>query len=241
MRTRHALLVLALGILVAGCGIKKDIYVRDTRALQDQIDALESQKETLVHERRRLRDEVEAVSQEKGALSVDLRKALDRVEELRIQAEIRKARLQELRNKLQAMVAAGQLKVRTDKGRMIVEMAEKVLFDSGRSRLKPEGFEALGLLTGILRTIEGRVFQVAGHTDSAGTDEFNWKLSLDRAREVVLYMIEMGMPPERLSAAGYGKFSPVASNETPEGMAQNRRIEIVLQPNIEELLGFDDE
>lgn len=230
-----------LAITATGCGIKEDVYRRDVGALKDQIALLESQKDSLVGERTRLNGELSALAQEKGVLSKDLMKALSKVEALRQQAEQRKARLMELRNKLQSMVAAGQLTVRTDGGRMIVEMAEKVLFDTGKFRLKEEGLSALAELTGILRTLEARQFQVAGHTDSAGADEMNWKLSLDRAREVVLYMVQMGMPPNRVSAAGYGKFAPVASNDTPEGMAQNRRIEIVLVPDISELLSFDEE
>ncbi len=234
-------LVAILAVTAMGCGIKEDIYRRDVDALKDQISLLESQKLQLVGERGRLNDELSALAQEKGVLSKDLTKAIAKMEDLRQQAEQRKARLMELRNKLQSMVAAGQLTIRTDGGRMIVEMAEKVLFDTGKYRLKEEGLAALAQLTSILRTLDARQFQVAGHTDSMGSDEMNWKLSLDRAREVVLYMIQMGMPPERVSAAGFGKFAPVASNDTPEGMAQNRRIEIVLVPDIGELLSFEDE
>lgn len=234
-------MALLVALAASGCGIKEDVYRRDVNALKDQIALLETQKESLIGERGRLNDELNALAQEKGVLSKDLKKALDKMEELRQQAEQRKARLLELRNKLQSMVAAGQLTIRTDGGRMIVEMAEKVLFDTGKYRLKEEGLAALAQLTSILRTLEGRQFQVAGHTDSAGSDEMNWKLSLDRAREVVLYMVQMGMPPDRVSAAGYGKFAPVASNDEPEGMAQNRRIEIVLVPDISELLSFEDE
>lgn len=233
--------VAVLAVVASGCGIKEDVYRRDINSLKDQIALLENQKLSLVAERTQLGQELSALAQEKGVLSKDLKKALDKMEELRQQAEQRKIKLQELRNKLQAMVLAGQLTIRTDGGRMIVEMAEKVLFDTGKFRLKEDGLVALGQLTGILKSLEGRQFQVAGHTDSAGSDEMNWRLSLDRAREVVLYMIQMGMPPDRVSAAGYGKFAPVASNDDPEGMAQNRRIEIVLVPDIGELLTFDEE
>ncbi|MBP7125417.1 OmpA family protein [Myxococcota bacterium] len=233
---------------LAACGISKDVYQKDVGLLRDQLNATEREKAECVQardglrgERDRLTEELAALGRDRSALSADLQKALARMEELRQQAERRKAKLRELRAKLQEMVAAGKLKVRVDKGRMIVEMAEKVLFDSGKFKLKPEGLEALAQLTSVLRSIEGRAFQVTGHTDDVGGDEYNWTLSLNRAREVVLQMIEMGMPPERLSAAGYGKFSPVAPNDTPEGRAQNRRIEIVLVPNLDELLGFEDE
>lgn len=231
-----------------GCGIKEEVYLKDTGALKEQIAGLEGEKGKCVADRNRLdgektrlQAELAALGGEKSNLSDSLKQALQKMEELKLQAEKRKAKMAELKAKLQAMVASGKLKIRTDKGRLIVEMAEKVLFDSGRFKLKAEGLEALAQLTGILRTLEGRAFQVAGHTDNVGADEMNWTLSLNRAREVVLYMVEMGMQPERVSAAGYGKFAPVSENDTPEGRALNRRIEIVLVPNIEEILGFGDE
>jgi chemotaxis protein MotB len=233
---KKALLLGAVAVFLAGCGISEKVYKADVNGLKDQIATLEQNKEQLIGEKRKLSEELLVLGKEKGALSGDLKKALDRVEELRLMAEKRKAKLMELRNKLQAMVAAGQLKIRTDKGRIIVEMAEKVLFDVGKFKLKPEGLTALSQLTTILMSLEARQFQVAGHTDDTGSDETNWKLSANRALEVVLYMIEQGMPANRISASGYGKFAPVAPNDTPEGRTQNRRIEIVLVPDITELL-----
>lgn len=64
----------------------------------------------------------------------------------------------------------------------------------------------------------------------------NWELSAHRALEVTGFLVEVGMHPEALSAAGYGEFDPVAANDTPVGKASNRRIEITLQPNIDELV-----
>ncbi|NOZ02359.1 MAG: OmpA family protein [Deltaproteobacteria bacterium] len=226
--------------VLAGCGIKKDVYRQDMDRLRGQIARIEKDKGTLLKEKERLTNELSLVGKEKGALSKDLKSALDRVDELKRQADKRKAALDALKGKLQSMVAAGKLRIRTDRGRMIVEMAEKVLFDVGRYRLTQDGKDALEQLTPILVSLEGRSFQVAGHTDDTGSDITNWNLSVNRAREVALQMIDMGMPPHRISIAGYGKFAPVASNDTPEGRAQNRRIEIVLVPNIEELMGFGD-
>ena len=94
-------------------------------------------------------------------------------------------------------------------------------------------------VTHILKSIPDRKFQVAGHTDSdrIRTRRFpsNWELSTARAVNVAKYMQQMGMKPERLSAAGYAQYSPVAPNDSPENKALNRRIEIVLQPNLAEL------
>jgi chemotaxis protein MotB len=231
----------AILALSFGCGISKEIYERDTKALMDQLNQSDQEKKALLAEKERLMNEVSALAKEKGSLSQDLKLALEKMEELKQQALKRKQALQSLKAKLQEMVAAGKLKVRTDRGRIIVEMSEQVLFDVGQSKLKPEGMAALDELTPILISLQGRQFQVAGHTDNTGSEATNWKLSMNRALEVTMYMIERGMPPDRISAAGYAFYAPVAPNDTPEGRARNRRIEIVLVPNIEELMGFEEE
>lgn len=227
--------------LFAACGVKEEVYKRDVDALKDQIAQIEASKAGVINERNRLNDELSVLGKEKGMLSTDLKKALDRVEELKQMAEKRRMKLRELKDKLQAMQAAGKLQVLTVNGRMVVKLPENVLFDTGKFKLKPEGEMAVAQLAPILASLEGRQFQVAGHTDDVGSDDSNWKLSANRALSVVQYMISQGMPSERLSATGYGKFQPVASNETDEGKAQNRRIDINLVPNIDELLGFDEE
>ncbi len=238
---RKTLFLMVLAALAGGCGISKDVYQRDVQALQQQIKDLERDKGVLIGEKRRLTDELARLGQEKGVLSQDLKNALDRMEELRRQAQKRKAALDTLKAKLQEMQAAGKLRVRTSRGLLIVEMSEQVLFDVGKYQLKPDGKAALAQLTPILATLEGRQFQVAGHTDDTGSPLANWRLSMNRAMEVTLFMIEQGMPPERLSAAGYGLYAPVAPNDTPENRAKNRRIEIILVPNIEEIMGIGEE
>lgn len=238
LRRSTALAVLVL--VLAGCGISKDIYWRDVNNLKKQIADVTNENQRLIQEKRKLESELEALAKEKGSLSKDLREAMRKMEELKAQAAKRKAALEALKDRLRELVAAGKLKVKTEGGLIKVEMAEKVLFDVGRYNLKPEGRAALDELTPVLASLPGRRFQVAGHTDDTGSPEFNWKLSLNRALEVVLYMIEQGMPPERISAAGFGMYQPVASNDTPEGRAQNRRIEVILVPNMEELMGFGE-
>ncbi len=237
--------ILVATALFAACGDKEAAYKRDVNGLKDQIAEGENQKGTLLAERQKLSqqlaDTTAACSKEKGMLSDDLRKAIDKQRELEQMAEKRRAKLKELKGKLAAMQAQGKLEVRTSQGRMIVKLPENVLFDVGKSKLKAEGEAAVAQLTPILASLEGRQFQVAGHTDSTGKDETNWRLSTERALAVTLFMINNGMPPERVSSIGYGRFQPVATNDTDEGRAQNRRIEIVLQPDISELMGFDED
>jgi chemotaxis protein MotB len=137
------------------------------------------------------------------------------------------------------MIDSGKLRVRVVRGRMVVELAENILFDSGRADLKKEGEEALAQVASVLNTIPNRDFQIAGHTDNipikSAKFPSNWELSTARAVEVTRFLAEKGVDTARLSAAGYADTQPVAANTEPEGRKQNRRIEIVLMPNLDEL------
>jgi chemotaxis protein MotB len=142
-------------------------------------------------------------------------------------------------NKFKAMIDLGKVRVRVVRGRMVVELAENILFDSGRSDLKKEGQEALTQVATVLASIANRDFQVAGHTDNipikSAKFPSNWELSTARAVVVTKWLAEQGVDPTRVSAAGYADTQPVASNADAEGRKQNRRIEIVLMPNLDEL------
>jgi len=140
---------------------------------------------------------------------------------------------------LKSMIDSGKLKVRIVRNKMVIELPEAVLFASGSAKLKTEGVRVLAELGPVLASIKGREFQVGGHTDNKPirTKRFpsNWELSGARALDVGKLLVEYGVPANRLSAAAYGDTQPVADNDTPEGRALNRRIEIALQPNLDEL------
>jgi chemotaxis protein MotB len=162
--------------------------------------------------------------------------------ELRAKERQAQARLATFRNMLerfQAMINSGKLRVRIVRNRMVVELAENILFDSGKSDLKPEGQTALTEVAGVLASIKDRDFQIAGHTDNIPIKSrkfpSNWELSTARAVTVTRYLGANGVDSARLSAAGYAETQPVASNDDDAGRAQNRRIEIVLMPNLDEL------
>jgi chemotaxis protein MotB len=142
------------------------------------------------------------------------------------------------------MIDAGELKVKVRDGRMVIELSNDVLFDSGQTKIKPAGQKAIGEVATILKTIPGRRFQVAGDTDNVPIERArfptNWELSAARAVEVVRLLVKTGVKPSLLSAAGYGEFDPIAPNTDAEGRARNRRIEITLQPNIEELVALPE-
>jgi len=195
----------------------------------------------------KLGQNVDKLTSEKGELARTLEDAKGRLEELRKQklaAEARAATFRNLMQKLRSMIDAGQLKVVIRDGRMLIALESDVLFDSGKTNLKPAGQAALAKVALVLAGITERKYQVAGHTDNVPirTARFpsNWELSTARAVEVVNFLVANGMKPQQVSAAGFGEFDPVAPNDTPEHQAQNRRIEIVLQPNLSELPSLDN-
>jgi outer membrane protein OmpA-like peptidoglycan-associated protein len=110
---------------------------------------------------------------------------------------------------------------------LIVNMSD-VLFDTGSFMLKPGAREKLAKVSGILLAHPGLTLQIEGHTDSVGSDELNQRLSEQRANAVRDFLGEQGVSLPAITAEGFGKGVPVASNDTPEGRQRNRRVEIVI-------------
>ena len=146
---------------------------------------------------------------------------------------------------LQGEISKGQIKVTQIRDKLSVQLVEKILFDSGRAEIKPEGKEVLTKVGNVLLAVKDKQIRIEGYTDSVpigGTlrQQFptNWELSTQRAATVLRFLQEkVGVDGKYLSAVGYGAFRPVASNDTPEGRAENRRIEISLTPlDVQEVL-----
>lgn len=180
----------------------------------------------------------------------ELKRALEEYKNRAAQLERIKAHFETLREKLQKLVTLG-LKVEIRRNRMVIRLPGDVLFASGQAKLQKGGQEVLDQVAEVIRndkTLAQRYFQIAGHTDNkplkGGRFGDNWGLSAMRAREVLLYLIAPrdskegggGLDPTRLHAAGYGETDPVETNNTEEGRQANRRVELVLQPDVEEML-----
>lgn len=128
--------------------------------------------------------------------------------------------------------ASGVVSVRPDDRGLVLSLGEHVLFEAGRAQVKESASGALAAVAAILRKSGCRAV-VEGHTDSLPISNArfssNWELSTARATSVLSLLLERhGVLPERLSAAGYAEFRPIASNATPEGRARNRRVDVVL-------------
>src|SRR5688572_2214029 len=230
------------------------------KELEDKIAKLETELTAVKEERAALQKQYDNTTSMNAAMEERLKQLGQNVESLNKEKAVNQARLEELRKqkaaaeeraavfrnlvaKLRGMIDAGQLKVVIRDGRMIIALPNDILFDSGSTAVKKAGKEALGKVAKILANVDRR-FLVVGHTDNVPikTAQFssNWELSTARAVEVVQLLVKEGMNPKSLSAAGYSEFDPVAQNDTPEHKALNRRIEIVLQPNLADLPPLDD-
>jgi len=113
----------------------------------------------------------------------------------------------------------------------VLTLAGNILFATGQYKLRDDSLPALNQVVGALRDLGGKTFIVEGYTDSTGSDSVNRKLSMKRATSVQQYLIRQGIPADQIKAIGNGKDRPIASNDTPEGRAQNRRVEIIVTSN----------
>jgi chemotaxis protein MotB len=228
--------------------------------LDRQLLAMTNRSEILDADLQRARNDIERLekvlserSSEAGVAMAEMRRTIDRIEaenrELAAQVEMervaREARIahlqstyDELMDKMQGEISRGEVTISELKGKLTVNLVERILFDSGKADLKPAGLEVLKRVGDILRQETDKEVRVEGHTDNVPVsprlqDTFpsNWELSTARASNVVRFLQDrVGIPGERLSSCGFGQYRPLADNATAAGRAENRRIQIVLVP-----------
>jgi chemotaxis protein MotB len=223
-------------------------------ALQAKADALQAKLDDATAEDAKLRTELDrlgtnadALLVEKGTLAHALSESKARLEELRrahAAAESRTRLYRDLALRLKMMVDAGDLSITLRNGRMVLQLPNDILFESGQVDIRSRGRAALKQVAEVLNTLDARHFQVAGHTDNVPIETprlpSNWELSTARGVEVVRFLIAQGVAPVLLAAAGYGEFDPVSPNDSASGRAHNRRIEVTLQPNVDEIVSVPD-
>lgn len=144
----------------------------------------------------------------------------------------------ELEKQLENEIKEGQIRLKKFHNKLIINIDDRISFDSGSSELKKEIFPALDKIADILNKYPENNIVVEGHTDNIPikTKRFrdNWQLSTERALSVLDYLLKnKKLNKSRFSAAGYGEFNPIVANDTPENRALNRRVDIVLIPRIE--------
>jgi outer membrane protein OmpA-like peptidoglycan-associated protein len=193
---------------------------------QAQIDALKAQ----IDEQKKVAEEqVAAAKRQADEQVAAARRAADeeraRAEEARKQAAEREKAQGDLLVRLQQIERSVRLEARG----IVLTLPGGVYFESSRSDVKPGAHERLARIGQALAGAADRKLLVEGHTDSTGSAEFNMKLSDLRAQSVKAVLVENGVSPDRIETHGYASTKPVASNGTPAGRSQNRRVEVVVQ------------
>lgn len=233
--------VVVLGLALAGavaCGVKEEVH---QKAL-DELTATQAELAQTRKERDQLKRDLGVTEGERGELAEGMKATEAELAELRKQreaAEKRLAAFRELKQRFAKLVDTGKLQVGFRNGQMVLKLPSGILFPSGQAELTAPGQAALTEVTNILLEFKDRRFVIAGHTDTdpikSKKFKSNWDLSTARALSVVQFMIQGGFPSTSLAAAGYGEFDPVAANDTEENKQLNRRIEIILVPDLSEL------
>jgi len=229
--------------LAAGC-----VSAAKHKELQDENEMNKQELQTARLRISELEGKLGVASTENTKLEgsvAEMQKALEEAQKRKQETEKRLKEFQQLTARFKKLVDAGKLTVRVVNGRMLIGLSTDILFPSGSAKLSPAGLAAIKEVTGVLASLEDRNFQIEGHTDNVpirANPQFasNWELASARAMTVLNTMLEAGMPANRISAASYGDTQPVASNKTVEGKALNRRIAIVIVPDLSGLPGFEE-
>ncbi len=248
MRTSRVGFAVCLAALLCACastsGITKEQFDAKSKEADDAKAQVTALKQQLTADEQQINDLKSSLGMAQSQARTDDQKAqLEDAKRAVKDAEDRAKTLDDLQAKFKKLIDAGHLKVTTRHGRVVLQLHNDVLFDKGEADLKPDGQKAVSEIAATLRSVGGKRFQVAGHTDSAPitTDTkkkfpSNWELSAARAISVVKLLVGQGVSPQVLSAAGYGPYDPVAPNTTPDQEAKNRRIEITLVPNVADIV-----
>lgn len=131
---------------------------------------------------------------------------------------------------LRQTVAGTGIEVNRQGDNIMLSMPDSITFDSARSDIKPQFYAVLNSLANTLVQYDQTTIQIAGHTDSRGSAEYNQKLSVQRANSVKNYLGQQRVAANRMIPIGYGESRPIADNASTIGQAQNRRVEITLVP-----------
>ena len=256
-------LLLSLGLTACGYSQEEwDQKVRENESLQNQLKAQTDAHKKSQSDYQEAVQEIEGLKKQNAESDGSVRglkrnlsdkdKALEEFARRTEQLDQIRKRFELLQTKLQKLTQLG-LKVEVRNNRMLIQLPGDVLFDSGQDHLKAEGTKILMQVADVIgkdSDLSKRRFQVAGHTDSkplaGGVFKDNWGLSTMRARSVLLLLtsppdkagVGGGLNPANWSAAGYADTDPVASNDTDEGRKKNRRVELVVQPDVEEMLNL---
>lgn len=237
--------------------------MRSLRTTENKLDSTNNSLETFIKKADKLEEDLEASNRKNEALEAKLERAIATSSSVQQELTAKEQRMMEQQERLdllqnlldeQRAVMEGlkttidkalvqyrsdELQVFEQDGKLYVSLQDKLLFPSGSATVNKDGKEALSKLAAVINNSPDIQILVEGHTDNVpirGRFEDNWALSTARATAIVRVLTNAyDVQPERVTAAGRSFYYPKASNETPEGRAKNRRTEIILTPQLNEL------
>ena len=239
MRFRWGM-ILAVCFLCAtmvGCVTKGEYMkkVAEADATSKELQACTAQRAEL---EKALKTEENAARKKVADLQIENSKLKDAVAFLQKKEEVIQKEsdtYKDLVKEMKGEIAKGQVTITELKGKLTLDVVDKILFASGEAAVKKEGLEVLKRVVEILKNLKDKAIVVEGHTDNvkikgqlAKVYPTNWELSAARAINVARYLQDQGINPELLKAVACGEYKPVADNGTAEGRQKNRRIAIVL-------------
>ncbi len=220
----------------SGC-VSADKFKKEIDGLKAQVADLEKTNQEKTTELSKYQSQLANTSKEK----TQLRSSLD---EMNKRDEAQRREFTDLQLRLKKLSDAGTLSVKMIDGKLVVNLGSDILFPSGSAKLSREGLKTIAEVAQQLKTIPDKKFQVEGHTDnvpiSTAIFPSNWELASARSVMVVKEMIKQGFSPQQISAATYADFAPIQSNDTKEGKAANRRIAIVIIPDLSVVPGLKE-
>ena len=201
-----------------------DLQHLNQALIQDKQVLIQDQKDNLI-QLADMEEEIRALDRRLGGATAEKEELIQRLEA--------QARIKEQFEKVEKMFNSKEARVFRENNNVILRLIT-LTFESGKSKLLAESFDLLVKVEKAIDVYPESELIIEGHTDSLGDDDFNQKLSQDRAESVLKYMINaMHIPSYRLIATGYGETNPIANNETESGRSKNRRIDIVIIPHDE--------
>jgi chemotaxis protein MotB len=211
-------------------GLEKKLRATEDEktGLAAKLKAAEDDRADLQKENTALKGQINELSKQRDTAVLEKDKTVSSL----------KGTYDDLLKEMKKEIENGQITITQLKDKLTLSMVEKVLFDSGSAEIKKEGKKVLERVGEILKQVKDKQINIEGHTDivpisSKLQSRFatNWELSTARATTVVRYLQEKsGLDPKLMNAAGFASYRPIDSNETEEGRAKNRRIEIILTP-----------
>ena len=228
--------IFVMSLLCSGCLVTESKYIKKTEDadnLNKELTNVKGQRDELSKAISETRTKIADLEAENTKLKENVAQLQTKSEKVEKESNTYKELMQEMKGE----ISKGQITITELKGKLTMDVVDKILFASGESAVKKEGLDVLKRVVEILKTVKDKNIRIEGHTDNvkitnklAKVYPTNWELSAARAINVSKYLQQQGIDPKILSATAFGEYQPLADNSTVEGRAKNRRIAIILLP-----------